>query len=92
MGVGRWGHRNGAGQCHGPGAACLEGESRKRLAYLELIAAYLGWDDSQKGKQEFPDAELLSFMGGYRNKGAPEGPPDTAHYHLGLIQTIFLMP
>lgn len=33
---------DGAGQCHGRRAACLEGESKNRLAYLELIAAYLG--------------------------------------------------
>lgn len=34
--------RDGAGQCCERRAACLESESKNRLAYLELIAAYLG--------------------------------------------------
>lgn len=59
--------RDGAGQCRGRRAACLEGESKNRLAYLELTAAYLGWDDSQRGKQEFSNAELLSFIPCHHN-------------------------
>lgn len=42
----------------GKGWPALKGRARTGW---QLIAAYRGWDDSQR-KQEFSDAELLSFI------------------------------
>lgn len=73
-------------------------KGRARTSW-QLMVAYVVWDDSQRGKQEFSDAELLSFIHCHPNpngriqeqRGSQEDFRQCAHYHLGLIQN-YLMP
>lgn len=73
------------------GRPALKGRARTSW---QLMVAYLGWDDSQRGKQEFSDAELLSFIHCHPNpsgriqeqRGSQEDSRQCAQYHLRLIQ------